>query len=160
MLATIKYRIVCLPVREIKTRRSWNTVTYCSVDVWLVGRFPTLKEHGLRVSENRVPRRIFGPKRDEVTRGWKKFHRPVELHVWNDLHQTGFNRVIKSRWIRWMRHATRTGEMQNAHRFLIWKPEEKKPLGGSKRRRNDNIKIYRQHHVRRTYQQNDRFTGD
>jgi hypothetical protein len=65
------------------------------------------EEHRLRVFENRVLRRIFGPKRNELTGGWKKLHNE-EL---NDLYcSPNFVRVIKSRIMGWAGHATRMGE--------------------------------------------------
>jgi hypothetical protein len=73
----------------------------------------------LRVSENRVLRRIFGPKRYEVTREWRKFHN--EEH--HDLYSPpNIVRVIKSRRMRWAWHGARMGE-RGVYRFLVWKPE-------------------------------------
>jgi hypothetical protein len=57
------------------------------------------EEHRLRVFENRVPKRIFGPKRDEVTGGWRKLHNE-ELHNLNS--SPSIMRIIKSRTIRWI----------------------------------------------------------
>jgi len=70
----------------------------------------------LRVSENRRLKRIFGPKRDVVTREWRKLHN-VEL---NDLHcsPTTF-RVIKSRRIRWAGHVVRAGRSRVVYRILV-----------------------------------------
>jgi hypothetical protein len=65
----------------------------------------TLKEeHRLRVFENRVLRRIFGPKRDEVTGEWRKFHNK-ELHDLNS--SPSIIRIIKSRRMRWAGHVAR-----------------------------------------------------
>jgi hypothetical protein len=63
----------------------------------------------LRVFENRVLRRIFGPKRDEVTRGWKKLLNE-ELHNLHSLPDIVM--VIKSRWMRWARHVACMGEVR------------------------------------------------
>jgi hypothetical protein len=64
------------------------------------------EEHGLRVFENRVLRRIFGPKRDEVTGGWRKVHNE-ELH---DLYSSpSIVRVIKARRMRWAGHVAHEG---------------------------------------------------
>jgi hypothetical protein len=97
----------------------------------------TLKEeHRLRVFENRVLRRIFGPKRDEVTGEWRKLHNK-ELH---DLYLSpSIIRIIKSRRMRWEGHVTRMGQKRNAYRLLVVKPQGRRPLGRPKRRRVDNI---------------------
>jgi len=90
--------------------------------------------------ENRVLRRIFGPKRDEVRREWRKLHN--EEH---DLHSSpDIFRVIKSRGIRWAGHVARMGERRGVYRVLVGKPEEKKPLGRPRPRREDNIKMHLQ----------------
>jgi hypothetical protein len=65
------------------------------------------KEHRLRVFENRVPRKIFAPKRDEVTGGWRKLHNE-ELH--NLYSFPSIIRMIKSRRMRWAGHVARMGE--------------------------------------------------
>jgi len=99
----------------------------------------TLREEcRLRVFENKVLRRIFGPKRDEVTGEWKKLHNE-EL---NDLYfSTNIVRVIKSRRMRWAGHVTCMGERRNVYRVLVGKPEGKRPLGRSRNRWKDNIKM-------------------
>jgi hypothetical protein len=64
------------------------------------------EEHRLRVFENRVLRRIFGPKRDEVTGGWRKLHNE-ELHgLYSSL---GIVKVIKARRMRWAGHVAHGG---------------------------------------------------
>jgi hypothetical protein len=69
------------------------------------------EEHGLRVFENRVLRRIFGPKRDEVTGGWRKLHNG-ELR---DLYSSpSIIRIIKARRMRWAGHVARMGEKRKA----------------------------------------------
>jgi hypothetical protein len=96
------------------------------------------EEHRLRVFENRVLRRIFGPKRDEVTGGSSKLHNE-ELR---DLYSSpSIIRIIKSRRMRWAGHVARMGEKINAYRLLVGKPEGKRPLGRPRRRWVDNIKI-------------------
>jgi hypothetical protein len=78
------------------------------------------------VFENRVLRRIFGPKRDEVTGEWRKLHNE-ELR---DLYSPpSIIRIIKSRRMRWAGHVARMGEKRNADRLLVGKPEGKRPLG-------------------------------
>jgi hypothetical protein len=90
------------------------------------------------VFENRVLRRTFGPKRDEVTGVWRKLHNE-ELH---DLYSSPtIVRVIKSRRMRWAGHVARMGEGRGVYRVLVGKPEEKRPLGRSRRRCGDNIKM-------------------
>jgi hypothetical protein len=77
------------------------------------------------VFENRVLRRIFGPKRDGVTGGRRKLHNE-ELH---NLHSSpSIIRIIKSRRMRWAGHVARMGEKRNVYRLLIGKPEGKRPL--------------------------------
>jgi hypothetical protein len=76
----------------------------------------------VRVSENRVLRRIFGPKRDELTGGWRKLHNE-ELH--NLYSSPSIIRMIKPRRMRWAGHAARMGERRNAYRILVGKPEGK-----------------------------------
>jgi hypothetical protein len=77
------------------------------------------------VFENRVLRRIFGPKRVEVTGEWRKLH-SEELH---DLYSSpSIIRITKARRIRWAGYVARLGEKRNAYRLLVGKPEGKRPL--------------------------------
>jgi hypothetical protein len=106
--------------------------------------FPSLTYGGftvyrrLRLFENRVLRRIFGPKRDEVTGGWRKLHNE-ELH---GLYTSpSIVRVIKARMMRWARHVARMGEVRGVYNILVGRPEGKKPLGRPRGRWEDNIKI-------------------
>jgi hypothetical protein len=78
------------------------------------------------VFENKVLRRIFGPKRDEVMRGWRNLHNE-ELHDLCSL--SSIIRVIKSRRMRWVGHVARMGEKRNAYKLLMGKSERKRPLG-------------------------------
>jgi hypothetical protein len=92
----------------------------------------------LRVSENRLLRRVFEPKRDEVTGEWRNLHND-DL---NDLHSLpNIVRVVKSRRMRWAGHVARMGEDRGVHRVLVGKPEVKRPLGRQRRRWEDNIKM-------------------
>jgi len=92
----------------------------------------------LRVFEDRVLRRIFGPKRDEVRGKWRKLHSD-EL---NDLYfSPNIVRMIKSRKIRWVGHVARMGESRGAYRVLVGKPEGKRPFGRPRLRWEDNIKM-------------------
>jgi hypothetical protein len=90
------------------------------------------------VFENRVLRRIFGTKRDEVTGEWRKLHNE-ELR---DLYSSpSIIRIIKSRRMRWAGHVARTGKKRNAYRLLVGKPEGKRPLGTPRCRWVDNIRM-------------------
>jgi hypothetical protein len=95
------------------------------------------KEQRLRVFENTVLRRIFGPKRDEATGEWRRLHKE-EL---NDLNSSpNITRVIKSRRMRWAGHVACIGEERGAYRILVGRPEGRRPLGRPRRRWEDNIK--------------------
>jgi hypothetical protein len=94
------------------------------------------EEHKLRVFENRVLRRIFGPRRDGVTGGWRKLLNE-ELH--NLYSSPSKIRIIKSRKMRWAGHVARMGEKRNVYRLLVGKPEGKTPLGRPRRGWIDNI---------------------
>ena len=88
--------------------------------------------------ENRVLRRIFGPRMDEVTVEWRKLHKE-EL---NGLYfSPKIVRVINSRRMRWMGHVARMGERRGVYRVSVGKPEGKRPLGRPRRRWVDNIKM-------------------
>jgi len=117
------YRIIILPV-----------VLY-GCETWTL----TLREERrLRVFENRVLRRVFGSKRDEVTGECRKLHNE-EL---NDLYSLpNIVRLVKSRQMRWAGHVARMGEDRGVHRVLVGKPEGKRPLGRPRRRWRDNIKM-------------------
>jgi hypothetical protein len=95
------------------------------------------KKHRLRVFENRVLRRIFGPKREEDG-SWRKLHN-------DELHGLYFSpnifRVTKSRRMRWAGHVARMGEGRGVCRVLVGKPERKRPLGRSRRRWENSIKM-------------------
>jgi hypothetical protein len=113
------------------------------------------------VFENRVLRRIFGPKRDEETGGCRKLHneelhnlcsspsvikmiksRRIRLagHVAR-MGEKGIIGMIKSRRMRWAGQVARMGEKRNAYRILVEKPEGRRPLGRPKCRCVGNIKI-------------------
>ena len=89
------------------------------------------EERRLRVFEKRVLRRIFGPKRDEVTGEWRKLHNE-EL---NDLYSSpNIFWVIKLRRMRWAGHVANMGERRGEYRVLVGKPEGKKQLGRPRHR--------------------------
>jgi hypothetical protein len=88
------------------------------------------------VFENRVLRRIFGSKRDEVTGEWRKLHNE-ELH---DLYSSpSIIRIIKARRMRWAGHVARVGEKRNSYRLSVGKPEGRRPLGRPRRRWVNNV---------------------
>jgi len=99
----------------------------------------TLREETkLREVENMVLRRIFGPRRDEVTGEWRRLHNK-EL---NDLYSSpSIVQVIKSRRIRWAGHVAHMGKERVVYRVLLGKPEGKRPLGRPRRRWVDNIRM-------------------
>jgi hypothetical protein len=94
-------------------------------------------KHRLKVFENRVLRRIFGPKRDEVTGELRKLHNE-ELP---DLYSSpSIITIIKSRRMRWAGHVARRGK-RNVYKLLAGKPEGRRPLGRQRRRWVDNIRM-------------------
>jgi len=96
------------------------------------------EERKLRVFENMVLRRIFGPRRDEVTGEWRRLH----YEELNDLYcSPNIVRVIKSRRMRWAEHVACMGEESGVYRVLVGKPEGKRPLGRPRRRWVDNIRM-------------------
>jgi len=96
------------------------------------------EERKLRMFEDMVLRRIFGPRRDEVTGEWRRLNNE-EL---NDLYSSpNIVPVIKSRRMRWAGHVARMGEERGAYRILVGKPEGKRPLGRPRRRWVDNIRM-------------------
>jgi hypothetical protein len=90
------------------------------------------------VFENRVLRRICGPKRDEVTGDWRKLHNEELRNLYSS---PNIIRMIKSRRMRWAGHVARMGETRNVYRILVGKSEGKRPLVRPKRRWVDNIKM-------------------
>ena len=123
-----------------------NKCTYSSASrytfmMWIVATFTwslTLwEERKLRVFENTVLRRIFGPRRDEVTGEWRRLH----YEELNDLYTSpNIVRVIKSRIMRWAGYVARMGEERGVYRVLVGKPEGKRPLGRPRRGWVDNIR--------------------
>jgi hypothetical protein len=110
MLATVQSRsfcrlICCLEAQKLELYKTVILpVVLYGCETWSL----TLREeYRLRVFENRVLRRIFGPKRDEVTGGWRELHNE-ELHNFYSLRS--IIRMIKSRRMRWVGHVARMGE--------------------------------------------------
>jgi hypothetical protein len=95
------------------------------------------EEHRLRVSENRVLRRIFGLKRDEMIGGWRKLHNE-ELH--NLYRSPSIIRIIKLR-MRWVGHLACMGGKKNLYRILVGKPEGNISLGRRRCGWEDNIRM-------------------
>ena len=92
----------------------------------------------LMVFENRVLRRVFGPKGGEVTREWRKLHNEDLRDLYS---LPNIVRVVKSRRMRWPGHVARMGEGRGVYRALVGIPEGKRPLGRPRRRWEDNIKM-------------------
>ena len=88
--------------------------------------------------ENRVLRRIFGPKRDDVTREWRKLHNEQLKDLYSS---PNIFRVIKSKRMRWAGHVARLRERRGVYRVLVVKTEGKRPLGRPRLRWENNIKI-------------------
>ena len=85
--------------------------------------------------ENKVLRRIFGPKEDEVTGEWRRLHNKELYALYSS---PNIIRVIKSRRLRWEGHVARMGERRGAYRVLVEKPEGRRPLRRPRRRWEEN----------------------
>jgi hypothetical protein len=115
-------RLVFLPVKiKIYKTISLPVVLY-GCETWSL----TFRaEHRLRVYENRVLRRIFGPKSGEIMREWRKLHNGDLHHLYSS---PDIIRQIKSRKMRWAGHVARMGEGRNVYRVLVGKTKGKRPL--------------------------------
>jgi hypothetical protein len=82
--------------------------------------------------------RIFGPKRDEVTGGWRKLHNEELDGLYSS---PSIIRVIKARRMRWAGHVACMAEVRGAYNILVGRPEWRRPLGRPRRRWEDNIKM-------------------
>jgi len=141
MLAIIRCRIFGLPVLLSKCLKikiyetTISPVVSYGCETWSV----ILREvRRLRLFVNRVLRRIFGPKRDEVRREWTKLNNE-EL---NNLYcSPNIVRVIKSRIVRWAGHVARMGKRRGVYRVFVGKREGKRPLERPRRRWEGNIKM-------------------
>jgi hypothetical protein len=83
------------------------------------------QEHRLRVFENRMLRRIFGPKREEVMGEWRKLH----IEELCDMYYSPSIITMIKRRMRWTWHVARMARKRNAYRFLVGKAQGKRPLG-------------------------------
>ena len=103
-------------------------VVLCGCETWSL----TLrKECRLRVFENRMLRRVLGPKRDEVTGEWRKLHNEKISDLYS---LPNIVQVVKLRRMRWSGHVARMGEGRGVHWVLVGKPEGKRPLGRPRHR--------------------------
>ena len=118
-----------------KTKIIFKKSVLCGCETWSL----TLREvHRLRVFENKVLRKIFWVKEDEITGELRKLHN-YEL---NALYSSpNIIRSLKSRRLRWAGHVARMEQSRNAYRVLVGKPEGKRPLGRLRRRWEDNIRM-------------------
>jgi len=92
----------------------------------------------LRLFENMVLMRIFGPRREEVKGEWRRLHNEELIDFYSS---PNIVRVIKSRRMRWAGHAARMDEERGVYRVLMGKPEERRPLGRPRCRWVDNIRM-------------------
>jgi hypothetical protein len=131
MFATIQSRTFCLLLcKDVKIRIFKTTILPVVLD-WCKTLSLTLGEqHTLRAFENRVLRRIFRSKGDEVTRRWRKLH----MYCWPSI-----IRMITEDERNW--GCGTNGAKRNAYRISVGKPEGKRPLGRARRRWVDNIKM-------------------
>jgi hypothetical protein len=119
----------------VKTSRlKYTKLVFYGCETWYI---ILNKEHGMRVFENRVLR-IFGPKRNEAVRGWKKLCNE-ELHSMYS--SPNVIRMIKSRRMRWAGHVTHMKEKRNAYSDFLIKPDGKRAMGRSRCRWENNIKM-------------------
>ena len=110
-------------------------VVLCGCKTWSLA---LSEERRLRVFENRVLKRVFGPKRDEGAGEWRKLHNE-ELNVLYS--SPNIVRVIKSKRKGWSGHVTLMGEGRAVYRVLVGKPEGKRQLGRPRIRWEGNIKV-------------------
>ena len=116
-----------------------------SIDVVEIWSLTLREEFRLRVFENRALRRIFGPRRDEVTGEWRKLRNEELNYMYSS---PNIIRVIKSRIMRWTGHVERMGERRGVYGVLVGKPEGKRPLGRPRRKWEDKIRwIFRKRDV-------------
>jgi hypothetical protein len=103
-----------------------------------LGLLRVREEHRLRAFENRVLRRIIGPKRDEVTGEWRKLQNEGLRNLYPS---PSVIRIIKSRRVRLAGYVARMGDKRNVYMLLMGMPEEKRPLERPTHRWVNNIRI-------------------
>jgi hypothetical protein len=131
--ATQKYKYIHIHI-QIYNNITLPVVLY-RCETW---SFIMREERRLRVFENRVLRRIFGPKRDTVPVEWRKLHNEELNYLYASLNIVW---VIKSRRMRWAGHVAHTGEGRVVYRVLVGKPVGKRPLERPEHRREYTIKM-------------------
>jgi hypothetical protein len=125
MLATIRSRTFCLLVccqKNLKIRIYKTIILHVVLYGCETWPLTLREERRLRVFENKVLRRIFGPKRDEVTGEWNKLHNEELRDLCSS---SSIINVIKSRRMRWAGHVARMGEKRYAYNLLVGEPEGK-----------------------------------
>jgi hypothetical protein len=140
MLATIRFSLLSsrLLSRNVEVKIYKNIIlplVLYGCETWSL---MLTQEHRLRVFENRVLRRIFGPKRDEVKGEWRKLHNE-KLHIFYS--SPNIIRQIELRRTGLAGHVARMGEIRNVYRVLVGKPEGKRPLGRRRLRWEDGIRL-------------------
>ena len=136
ILYVYMYICVCLCrcVSKIVKTKMYRTVLFPECETWCL----TLTgEQRLRMFENRVPRKIFGPRRREVTGEWRKIHKE-EL---NDIYSSPNIRVTKSRRMRWVGHVAHVTDNTVADGVMVGRSNWKWPLGRPRRSWKDNINM-------------------
>jgi hypothetical protein len=129
--------VCCLKITTIKLYKTVIlSVVVCGCKTWSL---KLREERRLRAFENRVLRRIFGPKRVEIIGSWGKFH-DEELH--NLYSSPNIIRMIESMMMIWAGHLARMGEKRNSCGVLVREPIGKRPLARPRHRWEDNIKMY------------------
>ncbi|KAJ4433501.1 hypothetical protein ANN_15805 [Periplaneta americana] len=132
-----KAEVYAEKIRDVEHLRQ-RIIAACRPTVEEIQRNCAKEEQRLRVFENKILRKIFGAKRDEVTGEWRKLHNG-ELHAL--FSSPDIIRNIKSRRLRWAGHVAHMGESRNAYRVLVERLEGKRHLERPRRRWEDNIKM-------------------
>jgi len=94
-------------------------------------------EHKLRVFESKVLRKIYGPKRDEMTGEWRRLHNEEQQGLYDS---PDVVKIMKSRRLRWAGHVARMGKKRRLYSILVGRPDGRRPLGRPIHRREDNIR--------------------